>query len=57
MARVQNTAARRSNATSDNSSCSSGSTYDSGGGWNVFNWFSGGGSDYTTVSAEVDLCR
>jgi len=39
MMRVQSAAARRSNATSDNSGYSSGSTYDSGG-WNAFNWFS-----------------
>ena len=32
MTRVQSAAARRSNATSDNSGYSSGSTYDSGGG-------------------------
>ena len=42
MTRVQNRAARHGNAANDNSSygSSGGSTYDSGGSWNVFNWFS-----------------
>ena len=40
MKRLQNGTARRSSAAGDNSSYSDGSSHDSGGGWNVFNWFS-----------------
>ena len=54
MKRVQNGPARRSSAARDNSNYSSGSgsTSDSGGGWNVLNWFSSDSSSSDNSGAS-----
>jgi hypothetical protein len=54
MKRVQNGAGRHSSAASDNSNYGngSGSTYDSGGGWNILNWFSSDSSSSDNSGAS-----